>query len=115
MIVKFIENQLFWSVLLYYFSIVLGEALTEERNPQEQQFFGIKQGALLCVEKIYHFSHIHSHKTRQKNNYYLPRPRTNWGKQQFTYHSVSEWNSLPIELKQSTNLNLFKSKLKQFI
>ena len=60
-------------------------------------------------------SHLHSHKTRQNNNYYLPRPRTNWGKQQFTYHSVSEWNSLPIELKQSTNLNLFKSKLKQFI
>jgi hypothetical protein len=60
-------------------------------------------------------SRIHSHKTRQNNNYYLPRPRTNWGKQQFTYHSVSKWNSLPIELKQSTNLNLFKSKLKQFI
>ena len=60
-------------------------------------------------------SHIHSHKTRQNNNYYLPRPHTNWGKQQFTYHSVSEWNSSPIELKQSTNLNLFKSKLKQII
>jgi hypothetical protein len=60
-------------------------------------------------------SHIHSHKTHQKNNYYLPRPCTNLGKQQFTYYSVSEWNSLPIELKQSTNLNLFKSKLKQFI
>ncbi len=28
-----------------------------------------------------------------------------WGKQRFIYHSVSEWNSLPIELKQSTNLN----------
>jgi hypothetical protein len=25
-------------------------------------------------------SYIHSHKTRQKNNYYLPCPRTNWGK-----------------------------------
>jgi hypothetical protein len=50
-------------------------------------------------------SHIHSHRLgRQNNNYYLPRPRTNWRKQQFTYHSVSEWNSLPIELKQSTNL-----------
>ena len=33
----------------------------------------------------------------------------------FITSSVSEWNSLPIELKQSTNLNLFKSKLKQFI
>jgi hypothetical protein len=60
-------------------------------------------------------SHIHSHKTCHNNNYYLPLPHINWGKQQFTYHSVSEWNSLPIELKQSTNLNLLKSKLKEFI
>ena len=60
-------------------------------------------------------SHIHSHKTCQNNNYYFPCPHTNWGKQWFIYHSVSEWNFLPIELKQSTNLNLFKSKLKQFI
>jgi hypothetical protein len=61
-------------------------------------------------------SHIQSHKTRQNNNYYFPRtPTYELGKTAITYHSVSEWNSLPIELKQSTNLNLFKSKLKQFI
>ncbi|CAB3990852.1 Hypothetical predicted protein [Paramuricea clavata] len=44
MIVNFIKSQLFWTVLLYYISIVLGEALTEERNPQEQQFFRITLG-----------------------------------------------------------------------
>ena len=44
-VVNFIKSQLFWTVLLYYISIVLGEALTEERNPQEQQFFRIAKGA----------------------------------------------------------------------
>ena len=44
--------------------------------------------------KLIKNSERHSYRTRQINDYHLFRPRTNWGKQQFAYHAVSEWNSV---------------------
>jgi hypothetical protein len=45
MIFDSIQSKLFWTVLLYYFSVTLGVAFRREANGHAQIFFQIKQGA----------------------------------------------------------------------
>ena len=40
------------------------------------------------------------------------QPRTNYGKRSFSYSGAVLWNGLPNEIKQSTSLNDFKTKLR---
>ena len=42
----------------------------------------------------------------------IPQPRTNYCKRSFSYSGAVLWNSLPNEIKLSSTLNEFKSKLK---
>lgn len=49
------------------------------------------------------------------NNLHLPLPRTNWGKQTFIFKAAKDWNSLPIDLKETDVLSVFKAKLKTFL
>ncbi|CAB3997800.1 Hypothetical predicted protein [Paramuricea clavata] len=44
MIFDSIQSKLFWTVLLYYFSVILGVAFRREENGHAQIFFQIKQG-----------------------------------------------------------------------
>ena len=39
----------------------------------------------------------------------IPKPRTNYLKNSFSYDGAILWNSLPIELRQAKSLNLFKT------
>ena len=55
---------------------------------------------------------VHSYNTRRSNDFRLPLPRTNWGKQTFIYQDAKDWNSLPTDLKETHLLSVFKSKLK---
>ena len=57
---------------------------------------------------------VHSHNTRRSNDLRLPLPRTNWGKQTFTFKAAKDWNSLPIDLREADVLSVFKAKLKPF-
>lgn len=39
----------------------------------------------------------------------IPKPRTNYLKNSFSYDGAILWNSLPIEIRQAKSLNLFKT------
>ena len=58
---------------------------------------------------------IHSYDTRNKNNLHLPRIRTNWGKQRFSFHAAKDWNSLDTKTRELPSLSRFKSRLKNII
>ena len=56
---------------------------------------------------------IHNHNTRQSDvNLVLPKPRTNYMKCSFGYRGAENWNALPISLKKSENISIFKSLLR---
>ena len=52
------------------------------------------------------------HLRNTENTLTLPQPRTDYLKKSFSYSGAQLWNSLPIELRQATSLNDFKTKLK---
>ena len=51
-------------------------------------------------------------------NGYMPvisKPRTEWGKNKTYYKAITDWASMPIELKKLMPKKIFKYKLKQFL
>ena len=54
---------------------------------------------------------IYNYNTRSRDDF-LPRVRTNWGKQRFMYQSVVDWNSLSQDIRDTSIFSYFKSKLK---
>ena len=50
------------------------------------------------------------HLKNTENTLVLPQPRTDYLKKSFSYSGAQLWNSLPIELRQATSLNAFKTK-----
>ena len=60
-------------------------------------------------------SQQHGYNTR---NGYMPvisKPRTEWGKNKTYYKAITDWASLPTELKKLMPKRIFKYKLKQFL
>ena len=53
------------------------------------------------------------HLRNTENTLVLPQPRTDYLKKSFSYMGAQLWNSLPIELRQATSLNAFKTKLRR--
>ena len=44
---------------------------------------------------------VHNYETRQVQNYFPPKPNTNFKKKSFSYRGAVAWNSLPCDLKRS--------------
>ena len=44
----------------------------------------------------------------------IPQPRTNYYKKSLSYSGAVLWNWLPLDMRQSPSLNVFKSKLKNY-
>ena len=44
----------------------------------------------------------------------IPQPRTNYYKRSPSYSGAVLWNGLPLDMRQSLSLNVFKSKLKNY-
>ena len=40
----------------------------------------------------------------------VPKKKTNSGQKCFSYRGVKSWNALPIEIKQTPSMQVFKSK-----
>ena len=53
------------------------------------------------------------HLRKTENTLTLPQPRTDYLKKSFSYSGAQLWNSLPVELRQATSLNDFKTKLRR--
>ena len=51
------------------------------------------------------------HLWNTENTLNLPLPRTDYLKRGFAHSGAQLWNSLPLELRQATSLNDFKTKL----
>ena len=64
--------------------------------------------ALSTQKPAYLFQKINRTRTRL----FVPRINTNYGKRSFHYSAPSLYNSLPNELKQVTDIQRFKKKLK---
>ena len=63
-------------------------------------------------QRLYHVSPPDSSLTAE-STLTLPQPRTDYLKKSFSYSGAQLWNSLPIELRQATSLNDFKTKLRR--
>ena len=63
--------------------------------------------------KFIYNSDIHSYSTRQRNNLRLPRNRTTRACNSFYRVGIKEWNSLNIQIKDSSTVSRFKLLLKR--
>ena len=52
--------------------------------------------------------------TRQRNNLIVPRTHTNAGEREIKVRGPKLWNTLPVDVRSSPTLNVFKKKLKSF-
>ena len=58
-------------------------------------------------------SDIHSYNTRRKNDFRLPRVRTNYGKKTLLYQGIKEWNLLEQSFKDIKSFLIFKQRIKE--
>ena len=61
-------------------------------------------------------SYRHTHNTRyaSKQNFYKPRPRTNTGKQMFSYQAIDLWRDIPYSLKDLSTFS-FAKEIKHYL
>ena len=59
-------------------------------------------------------SDVHERTTRQSQNsdLYLSNVRTSYVKKSLQYHGASLWNQLPVNIRNSNNLQIFKVQCK---
>ena len=57
-------------------------------------------------------SKIHNYSTRQQNLFHLPRKRTKFAQNTVFYTGPKFWNNLPLHIKSSPSLPIFKRRLK---
>ena len=53
----------------------------------------------------------HSHSSRLGERFYLPKPRTEYLKKSFKYRCAKAYNELPVDIKSSSTLRAFRSKI----
>jgi len=58
---------------------------------------------------------IHNYLTRNRKNIEIPKAKTTLKQKSLKCSAIKLFNSLPVEIKNSQNLNIFKSKLKKFV
>ena len=69
-------------------------------------------------EWIYNFRVVGEERrrgTRQACNLIVPNPRTDMGSRSLAVRGTKCWNSLPMQVKESGNINIFKGRLKRYI
>ena len=63
------------------------------------------------------FSHNDNHDLRstERKDLVIPRHRTKYLKDTFSYHSSHVWNSLPLHIRKITKLNSFKLNVRKYL
>ena len=59
-------------------------------------------------------THCYSTRFASAKNLHLPKPKTNYFKRAISYKGVECWNELPLHIKLSENLSVFKKLCKEF-
>jgi hypothetical protein len=61
-------------------------------------------------------SDVHSHETRKAKHIYIPNVRGNvYGRRSISQSGAARWNALPDHITNSPSLNIFRSRLKQYL
>lgn len=84
----------------------------------------VKMFEIIKLNKFPFFTEIfdnlipnHVHETRFLNNFNINTPfhRLSKSKQSFVYSGLESWNKLPLEIRNSNNLFVFKKSLKGYL
>ena len=76
----------------------------------------LNESCIVQFHKYYRYNNaIHDQNTRQQNELYKPRIKTNYGKSSLRYYGVVLWNRVDIKIRRSTTLDSFKGALRQTI
>ena len=59
-------------------------------------------------------SELHNHNTRNNSCLIIPRFNLSTSQNSFVFQSIKSWNSLPSSIKNSSNIRIFKLKLKKY-
>ena len=87
---------------------------TQQRRNYDKAIFTYKclNNQLEGLDTNYlRYSEIHNYNTRQKDNFILPKPRTEYLKRTFKYTSIALWNSLPKTIQNSDSIASFKRRV----
>ena len=60
-------------------------------------------------------SDVHNHSTRQMNDLYLPKPRTNYRKFSVAYQAPLIWNSIDLEIRNCATDQSFKKRFFNYL
>ena len=83
--------------------------LSERRRQHRLSFvFKCMHGLIDWNFNFTHLREIHPYNTRHKDNVSMPKSRCQWGQQRLTYQAIQEWNALPVSIRNSNSLDLFK-------
>ena len=74
----------------------------------------IKSPSNNLTSRLHPNSEIHNHNTRSRTNLVVPRFNRSATQSSFMYSSVTEWNKLSPNIKNSISNHVFKSKLKRY-
>ena len=86
--------------------------LSERRRQHRLSFvFKCMHGLIDWNFNFTHLREIHPYNTRHKDNVSMPKSRCQWGQQRLTYQAIQEWNALPVSIRNSNSLDLFKKLL----
>ena len=72
--------------------------------------FKCKNDLLTSHLRLVTLHDVHRYNTRNAQDFRLPAVKTNWGKQRLSYHAIKDWNSLSLDVRNSTTIATFKSK-----
>ena len=59
--------------------------------------------------------HNYGTRSRQRGDLFVPSVRTTKGQRSFTYQSSIIWNNIPLNIRKSTSVQIFKNKFKQYL
>ena len=83
---------------------------------QKFVYESLNESCIVQFHKYYRYNNaIHDQNTRQQNELYKPRIKTNYGKSSLRYYGVVLWNRVDIKIRRSTTLDSFKGALRQTI
>lgn len=77
--------------------------------------YKIKHSFVRCNIELVQAQTIHSFNTRNRENYYLNRPRTELAFRNVFYSGIMKFNALPHEIKTETSISIFKRKLRELV
>ena len=77
--------------------------------------FSYNRNQLERDENLLQVTQQHNHQTRiaTQSNYYQPERRTSLGQQAFSYRGPILWRTIPLNIKKSPNITLFKIRYKE--